>query len=67
MLPLLAARDVSVSSIAGAWHLRPAPTVFVILALLVFVPIRYLYPSRTPTARRTTYVLGGVWAICLVY
>jgi len=42
-------------------------TVFVLLALLVFVPIRYLYPSRTPTARRTTYVLGGVWAICLLY
>lgn len=36
-----------------------------LLSLLVFVPIRYLYPSRNPTARRTTHVLGVLWAICL--
>lgn len=30
-------------------------------AILVFVPIRYLYPSRNPTAWRTTHVLGAVW------
>jgi phosphatidylcholine synthase len=39
----------------------------VVLSFLVFVPIRYLYPSRTPTARRTTYVLGGAWGLCLIY
>jgi len=39
-------------------------TVLVVLALLVFVPIRYLYPSRNRTAQRTTYVLGIVWALC---
>ncbi|MBI3785647.1 MAG: CDP-diacylglycerol O-phosphatidyltransferase [Deltaproteobacteria bacterium] len=32
-----------------------------IFSVLVFVPIRYLYPSRNPTARRTTYVLGALW------
>jgi len=47
------------------------PTWFNVLSLvtfsiLVFVPIRYLYPSRTPTARRTTYVLGGIWGICMI-
>lgn len=32
-------------------------------SVLVFVPIRYLYPSRNPVARRTTQVLGVVWAV----
>jgi phosphatidylcholine synthase len=35
-------------------------------SVMVFVPIRYLYPSRSPVARRRTYVLGGVWALLLV-
>ena len=35
-------------------------------SVLVFVPIRYLYPSRTTVARRTTYVLGIVWAFCML-
>jgi phosphatidylcholine synthase len=30
-------------------------------ALLVFVPIRYIYPSRTSVLPRTTNVLGVVW------
>ncbi|MFQ5665921.1 MAG: CDP-alcohol phosphatidyltransferase family protein, partial [Candidatus Binatia bacterium] len=41
-------------------------TMLVLFSVLVFVPIRYLYPSRTPTARRTTHVLGILWAVCLV-
>jgi phosphatidylcholine synthase len=32
-------------------------------AVLVFVPIRYLYPSRTPTLQRTTYGLGIAWMV----
>ncbi|GIW43066.1 MAG: phosphatidylcholine synthase [Candidatus Binatia bacterium] len=41
--------------------------VFSLLAfsILVFVPIRYLYPSRNPVARRTTIALGVLWGICL--
>ncbi|HVN86856.1 MAG TPA: CDP-alcohol phosphatidyltransferase family protein [Candidatus Binatia bacterium] len=31
-------------------------------SILVFVPIRYLYPSRTTVARNLTYALGIVWA-----
>lgn len=38
----------------------------VFLSLMVFVPIRYLYPSRMPTARHRTYVLGGIWAALVV-
>jgi phosphatidylcholine synthase len=40
-------------------------TVLVVLSILVFVPIRYLYPSKNRTAQRTTYVLGAVWGICM--
>jgi phosphatidylcholine synthase len=32
------------------------------LSALVFVPIRYVYPSRTPVLRATTMGLGVVWA-----
>jgi len=35
------------------------------LSILVFVPIRYLYPSRNRTAQKTTYALGGLWALCM--
>lgn len=38
----------------------------VLLSVLVFVPLKYFYPSRTPTARRATYVLGAVWALTFV-
>lgn len=33
------------------------------LSAMVFVPIRYLYPSRMPTARKRTYLLGAIWAV----
>ena len=32
------------------------------LAVMVFVPIRYLYPSRTRTLKVPTLALGTVWA-----
>ncbi len=35
----------------------------VLFSILVFVPIRYLYPSKNPVARKTTFVLGAVWAL----
>lgn len=46
------------------------PTVnFTILAacgVLVFVPIKYIYPSRTRTLQRTTLTLSLLWAVGLV-
>lgn len=36
--------------------------VLAVLCLLVFVPIRYVYPSRTMTLRVPTLVLGTMWA-----
>ena len=36
------------------------------LAVLVFVPIRYVYPSRTVTLRAPTLVLGAIWALLVL-
>lgn len=36
------------------------------LVLLVFVPIRYVYPSRTRTWRPATIALGSAWAVLMV-
>jgi phosphatidylcholine synthase len=37
------------------------------LAVLVFVPIRYVYPSRTPTLRPVTVALAIAWgAMCVL-
>jgi phosphatidylcholine synthase len=38
----------------------------VFLSVMVFVPVRYLYPSRSPTARGLTYALGGLWGVLVV-
>jgi phosphatidylcholine synthase len=36
--------------------------VLLLLAVMVFVPIRYVYPSRMPLLRAMTVALGVVWA-----
>ena len=47
---------------------RPANAVIVlVLAILVFVPIGYVYPSKTTTLRRTTLVLATVWSAMLLW
>ena len=41
--------------------------VLVFLSIMVFVPIRYLYASRTTTARAVTYVGGALWAVSVFW
>jgi phosphatidylcholine synthase len=36
------------------------------LLVLVFVPVRYVYPSRTPTARGLTLTLSATWALLML-
>jgi len=52
------------------YALRLAPPVNAVmllgLAALVFVPIGYVYPSRTPTLRGLTVALGLVWGAATV-
>jgi phosphatidylcholine synthase len=40
--------------------------ILLVLAVLVFVPIRYVYPSRMPVMRLSTNVLAGLWGLLLV-
>lgn len=37
-----------------------------ILSALVFVPIRYLYPSRSPILRGLTNILGIIWGLLVL-
>jgi phosphatidylcholine synthase len=50
--------------------LDASPTVvavaLVVFSVLVFVPVRYLYPSRMTTLRTTTLVFSTVWAVTYV-
>ena len=41
--------------------------ILIALAVLVFVPIRYLYPSRTRTLRWPTLVIGALWALIFLW
>ena len=41
---------------------RTNAIIIAVLAVLVFVPIRYLYPSRTRTLKVPTLALGTMWA-----
>jgi phosphatidylcholine synthase len=49
--------------------LRPSPeavvVILLLLAALVFVPIRYVYPARTPRWRGFTMTLGTAWGVSM--
>ena len=49
--------------------LRPgiSAMVLLVLAVLVFVPIRYLYPSRMKTLQVPTLVLGTMWSLLFAW
>ncbi len=49
------------------WRLPPFvnAAVLALLVVLVFVPTRYVYPSRTSTWQLATILLGTVWGACL--
>jgi phosphatidylcholine synthase len=52
------------------WLLQLSPDmnalILLAFAVMVFVPIRYIYPSRTTVLPRTTNLLAAVWAATLV-
>lgn len=52
------------------WQLELSPvagTLWVaFFAAAVFVPIRYIYPSRLPVLRRTSSLLGLVWGAAMI-
>ena len=54
-----------------AYGLRVSPVVtagwVMLLSLLVFAPLKILYPSRAPRFRKTSLGLGAVWGGVLTY
>ena len=48
------------------WSPATNAVILLVLAVLVFVPIRYVYPSRTPIWQLPTNVLGVVWGIAFL-
>jgi len=39
----------------------------IVLSVLVFVPIKFIYPSRAPRFRVSTNILGGLWGAAILY
>lgn len=57
--------------VAFYFYVLPTPRwlnalVIVVLSFLVFVPLRYVYPSRSPVYRSLTVALGAVWGVLIV-
>ena len=50
----------------AGWTPEANAAILLVLAALVFVPIRYVYPSRTPVWRAPTLVLGAVWGVFII-
>jgi phosphatidylcholine synthase len=51
------------------FRMRPVLNAIIValFAVLVFVPIKYIYPSRTELLRRLTISLGIIWAVLVAY
>ncbi len=54
-----------------AYGLRTSPAVtaawVMLLSVLVFAPLKFLYPSRAPRFRRSSIALGAVWGLVMLY
>ena len=48
------------------WPPEINAAILLLFAVLIFIPLRYVYPSRTETLSLLTNVLGGLWAIMAV-
>ncbi len=52
--------------LVAGWPSVANAAVLLVLVVLVFVPLKYVYPSRTPILVRPTNALGVVWAILML-
>ena len=50
----------------SGWPATVNAILLLVLAVLVFVPIRYAYPSRMPVLRLSTNLLAAVWGVVLI-
>jgi phosphatidylcholine synthase len=51
----------------AGWRAPVNAVILVVCAALVFVPIRYVYPSRTTALRSFTVVFGVVWGFIMLF
>jgi phosphatidylcholine synthase len=49
------------------WSAQVNAAILLTFAVLVFVPLRYVYPSRTQTLSLLTNVLGAGWAVLALW
>ncbi len=54
-------------AIVQQWSPTFTGFILILCSVLVFVPIRYLYPSRTVAFRRTTLAVSGVWMLTYIF
>jgi phosphatidylcholine synthase len=50
----------------GAWPPAANAVALLALSVLVFVPVRYVYPTRTPVWRTPSVVLGSLWGSAMI-
>ena len=53
--------------LVARWPAAVNAAVLVTFIVLVFIPIRYVYPSRTPILQLFTNVVGGIWAATMLW
>jgi phosphatidylcholine synthase len=52
--------------VVAGWPSGVNAAILLALAVMVFVPIKYVYPSRTPVLQVLTVSLGAVWAVLML-
>ncbi len=52
--------------LVAGWPSKANAAILMTLSVLVFVPIRYIYPSRTPVWQLATNTLGLIWAVLVL-
>jgi phosphatidylcholine synthase len=57
---------VSFYLLVAGWDQVVNAAFLLAFAALVFVPVRYIYPSRTPVLRPMTVLLGVTWGVLLL-
>jgi phosphatidylcholine synthase len=52
--------------LVAGWPAAVNAAILLVLAVLVFVPLRYVYPSRTPVWPVPTNLLGVIWGVLML-
>ena len=52
--------------LVAGWASSANAAVLLVFVILVFVPIRYIYPSRMPVLRLFTNVAGAAWSALIL-